>query len=905
MAQQIINSDSQRPFGPTNGGISTEFGDTWDSAVAKLNAMFAELYDAIAITPGSGLELVGGTLSIASGGVTNAMLANSAIVLGTTVMSLGNTYSSISGNLSFGGTVNFTGPFEIGGVPVTLPVSVPNGGTGVASLTANGVLYGGGTGSIGATGINGTATKQFLSQTNGFAPSWNTIAAADVPASALTATGDTNVTITLGGSPGGALLAASSITLGWSGQLALARGGTGANLSATGGTSQVLKQASTGAAITVGQLAFADLSGDIAVSQMNSGSGASSTTFWRGDGSWASILAADLPSDLDYIDVPQTFSATKTFADGGFWSASGVFDPHIYGGSAASSSLQILGTSNGSPASGNGVQLSANAGHSGVFVNYLGNVGLNTSSPATPLHAHFGANQNLIGESPQDLISDGAALLSLNDALNAFQSMELHATNLVLRGDNGISLYPGSALAAFVTTSGQFDIGTTLADPGAYLNLSRNAHSPPLAPGGVDCIHVTAADGNAATYLADSFAQTAYQIFRRANGTCASPSAVAAGSAVAAIDADSFDGTAYSTIAQIEATAFNTQSTSDHSSYLSFLVTEYLTTALTEQLRLMDDGTLNVGNAVLGNRNGGGIYVQGPSHFKGGKPWADVYAWGATGNGSNDDTSAIQNAINYVYTTFGGGFVLLPPGNFYVTSTLTVKGGVILLGAGANASSISATTDLKIIEFDSTCSYAGLEKLTVTGYQNSAATANLIHTSQNVLVNIRDVRAFGGNFCLQDEGIDGVRDNCYFSGWGTNGGCVTIDGANWYLRTKFDTSGQTTQYGISIAAPFSGATSAENHFDMCDFSGSFTDAIQIAGANSGSPKTITTFTGCVIGSPVNISTAQITMFDACEVGTTSFTVGTNPTLVTGCAATGSACTISGAGKTVSGCYNIS
>lgn len=50
--------------------------------------------------------------------------------------------------------------------------------------------------------------------------------------------------------------AASAIT---SGQLALARGGTGADLSATGGSGQVLKQNSAGGAITVGALTYADV----------------------------------------------------------------------------------------------------------------------------------------------------------------------------------------------------------------------------------------------------------------------------------------------------------------------------------------------------------------------------------------------------------------------------------------------------------------------------------------------------------------------------------------------------------------------------------------------------------------------------------------------------------------------
>lgn len=54
-------------------------------------------------------------------------------------------------------------------------------------------------------------------------------------AAALTKTDDTNVTLTLGGTPATALLHATSLTLGWTGQLGLTRGGTNNSLTASNG----------------------------------------------------------------------------------------------------------------------------------------------------------------------------------------------------------------------------------------------------------------------------------------------------------------------------------------------------------------------------------------------------------------------------------------------------------------------------------------------------------------------------------------------------------------------------------------------------------------------------------------------------------------------------------------------
>lgn len=98
------------------------------------------------------------------------------------------------------------------------------GGTGLTSYTAGDMLYyaSGTTLTQLAIGVAG----RWLGS-SGTAPQWNAPAA-------LTKTDDTNVTLTLGGSASTALLNAASLTLGWTGQLAVTRGGTGLSTVAQG-----------------------------------------------------------------------------------------------------------------------------------------------------------------------------------------------------------------------------------------------------------------------------------------------------------------------------------------------------------------------------------------------------------------------------------------------------------------------------------------------------------------------------------------------------------------------------------------------------------------------------------------------------------------------------------------------
>ncbi len=115
----------------------------------------------------------------------------------------------------------------------TLPVI--GGGTGIIATTPYALLAGGATttGALQQVASLGTAAQILTSNGPGALPTFQTASAA--LGQALTRTDDTNVTLTLGGAPTTALLTATSITAGWTGQLSLARGGSNANLTASNG----------------------------------------------------------------------------------------------------------------------------------------------------------------------------------------------------------------------------------------------------------------------------------------------------------------------------------------------------------------------------------------------------------------------------------------------------------------------------------------------------------------------------------------------------------------------------------------------------------------------------------------------------------------------------------------------
>lgn len=102
-----------------------------------------------------------------------------------------------------------------------------------------------------------------------------------------------------------------------------------------------------------------------------------------------------------------------------------------------------------------------------------------------------------------------------------------------------------------------------------------------------------------------------------------------------------------------------------------------------------DDGTWgNILNEYLAEEhNADGTHKAFAATDKGGQVF-NVKAYGATGDGATDDSTAIQNAIN---AADNGGLVFFPQGTYIISSTINITtNNTALIGSGAGATVIKA-----------------------------------------------------------------------------------------------------------------------------------------------------------------------------------------------------------------------
>lgn len=248
--------------------------------------------------------------------------------------------------------------------------------------------------------------------------------------------------------------------------------------------------------------------------------------------------------------------------------------------------------------------------------------------------------------------------------------------------------------------------------------------------------------------------------------------------------------------------------------------------------------------------------------------------YGADPTGANDSTAAIQAALNAAAPAAGGcGLVVAPGGKYLIGGAgLIIPSAVTLAGFGRQATFLTSNgADINLVTL--TGGDGGIRDLAVyTAMSGSPVNSALTIAAGTGEFEISRVQAWGGAWGINDQGgVDGVINNVFASGIT---GALASCGANKWTALKCDTGPMPTQqYGMCLYG--NSENVQESEFDQCDFSGNFTSAgVQI---NDG-PNTpvIAKFTACTFGAPINILSARVVMFAACEMpGASGFSLNSN------------------------------
>ena len=160
------------------------------SASKTITSLTVDAYGRVTAATGADIaidasQVTSGTLPIARGGTNGTSFANNQITYfdGSKIASLANTTYTQTGTLAANNTITSItvdgfGRFTAATVGAIAGLTVGQGGTGLSTITQNGITYGNGTGNLGVTaaagGADQTWSNQILTVTNAGVPVWTT-----------------------------------------------------------------------------------------------------------------------------------------------------------------------------------------------------------------------------------------------------------------------------------------------------------------------------------------------------------------------------------------------------------------------------------------------------------------------------------------------------------------------------------------------------------------------------------------------------------------------------------------------------------------------------------------------------------------------------------------------------------
>lgn len=260
------------------------------------------------------------------------------------------------------------------------------------------------------------------------------------------------------------------------------------------------------------------------------------------------------------------------------------------------------------------------------------------------------------------------------------------------------------------------------------------------------------------------------------------------------------------------------------------------------------EGGVSAGSRQIFDLSGTGAIV--PS--RGGQAAVEIRWFGAKGDGTTDDTAAIQAAIDAAEAA-GGGVVLFTPGTYLISATLTVNGDcVVLKGGGYSLVAAPHILDntyghvlanaATVIQFDASAPPVAMLRFTPTpddGTQNPGFVGGIdgiLFDGQNratIGVEILSWRAV--RFVAAVIRCTAI---CWSIGTLLSGGAPSGSGNSSSSDNYFRIHGATLGTANTLADTLvlwgdaNAGNCALNVFEMCSFFGAKTDHIQIENSDS-------------------------------------------------------------------------